>query len=295
MNMETITNDLLTISVSPHGAELCSIKDRHGNEYLWQADPAYWKRHAPVLFPVVGSLWDGRFRLDGREHQMSQHGFARDSDFTLVGKTPDETLWELAASDATMAVYPRRFRLRIGYRLASNTITVSWTVRNEDEREMPFQIGAHPAFYYPERGGDGLRGYLRLDCGDSFTYVRIGDKACAAPDRYVQPLDGGCLRLDTATFDIDTFIIDGSQVKAASLLDRDRRPRLTMRFDSPQLGVWSPPHRDAPFVCIEPWYGRCDRVGFEGEFRDRDNVNVLAPGGVFRASYTIVIDKALDD
>lgn len=107
-----------------------------------------------------------------------------------------------------------------------------------------------------------------------------------------QPLDGHLLRLDTHTFDIDTFIIEGSQLTSVALLDRERRPHLTMQFDSPLLGIWSPPRKDAPFVCIEPWYGRCDREGFEGEFRDRDHVNRLAAGQTFEASYKIIIDRA---
>lgn len=288
----TLTSDLLTISIATHGAELCSIIDRSGREYLWQADPRYWKRHSPILFPIVGSVRDGHFTIDGRQYSMSQHGFARDSDFTPLGSTGDEAWYELTSSDTTLAAYPYKFRLQVGYRLTGETVTVIWRVTNTDDRDIYFQIGAHPAFYYPDYGSDGERGYLWFDREDSFTYLRIGDGACASLTPHSQPLDGHLLRLDTHTFDIDTFIIEGSQLTSVALLDRERRPHLTMQFDSPLLGIWSPPRKDAPFVCIEPWYGRCDREGFEGEFRDRDHVNRLAAGQTFEASYKIIIDRA---
>ena len=288
----TLTSDLLTISIATHGAELCSIIDRSGREYLWQADPRYWKRHSPILFPIVGSVRDGHFTIDGRQYSMSQHGFARDSDFTPLGSTGDEAWYELTSSDTTLAAYPYKFRLQVGYRLTGETVTVIWRVTNTDDRDIYFQIGAHPAFYYPDYGSDGERGYLWFDREDSFTYLRIGDGAFASLTPHSQPLDGHLLRLDTHTFDIDTFIIEGSQLTSVALLDRERRPHLTMQFDSPLLGIWSPPRKDAPFVCIEPWYGRCDREGFEGEFRDRDHVNRLAAGQTFEASYKIIIDRA---
>ena len=288
----TLTSDLLTISIATHGAELCSIIDRSGREYLWQADPRYWKRHSPILFPIVGSVRDGHFTIDGRQYSMSQHGFARDSDFTPLGSTGDEAWYELTSSDTTLAAYPYKFRLQVGYRLTGKTVTVIWRVTNTDDRDIYFQIGAHPAFYYPDYGSDGERGYLWFDREDSFTYLRIGDGACASLTPHSQPLDGHLLRLDTHTFDIDTFIIEGSQLTSVALLDRERRPHLTMQFDSPLLGIWSPPRKDAPFVCIEPWYGRCDREGFEGEFRDRDHVNRLAAGQTFEATYKIILDRA---
>ena len=288
----TLTSDLLTISIATHGAELCSIIDRSGREYLWQADPRYWRRHSPILFPIVGSVRDGHFTIDGRQYSMSQHGFARDSDFTPLGNTGDEAWYELTSSDTTLAAYPYKFRLQVGYKLTGETVTVIWRVTNTDDRDIYFQIGAHPAFYYPDYGSDGERGYLWFDREDSFTYLRIGDGACASLTPHSQPLDGHLLRLDTHTFDIDTFIIEGSQLTSVALLDRERRPHLTMQFDSPLLGIWSPPRKDAPFVCIEPWYGRCDREGFEGEFRDRDHVNRLAAGQTFEASYKIIIDRA---
>ena len=122
--MKTLKNTALTLNISLHGAELTSIRDSFGREFLWQADPAFWKRHSPVLFPIVGSLWDKHFRVNGREYEMGQHGFARDMDFRLVSEREDEMWFELKSSPETLAKYPYKFTLRIGYRLEANKIHV---------------------------------------------------------------------------------------------------------------------------------------------------------------------------
>ena len=120
--MKTLKNDILSIKVDRHGAELCSIRDHSGREFIWQADPAFWKRHAPVLFPIVGSLWEKRYRIDGKEYTLGQHGFARDMDFHLIS-SDENTLWYELQSDAeTLAKYPYAFTLRIGYKLNGNKI-----------------------------------------------------------------------------------------------------------------------------------------------------------------------------
>ena len=147
--MKTLKNTALTLNISLHGAELTSIRDSFGREFLWQADPAFWKRHSPVLFPIVGSLWDKHFRVNGREYEMGQHGFARDMDFRLVSEREDEMWFELNSSPETLAKYPYKFTLRIGYRLEANKIHVMWKVSGDDSQTMWFQIGAHPAFYLP--------------------------------------------------------------------------------------------------------------------------------------------------
>lgn len=289
--MEQLSNGHLTIKINEHGAELCSIKDSNGKEYLWQADPTYWKRHSPILFPIVGSVWNGEFKAEGKTYKMSQHGFARDSDFELVNKNENEITYALQYNEKTLEAYPYRFRLEIGYHLQDKTIKVMWKVINLDDKNIYFQIGAHPAFYYPNYGEDGERGFFRFDIKDEMRYLKIGEKACASLQEHIEKLDNHDLKLDVHTFDIDTFIVHDSQLKKVSLLDKNKNPYLSLTFNAPVVGLWSPPTKNAPFVCIEPWYGRCDRENFTGEFKDRDNVNMLKVGESFSAEYTISIDN----
>ena len=132
--MEQLKNDVLTIEVSPMGAELQSIKDANGHEYLWQADPDFWPRHSPILFPIVCGLWKGKYRTEGQEYALDRHGFARDTEFRLLKKTADRVTFALESSDATLKNYPYHFVLSVTYRLEGNKIHVIWHVHNSDTR-----------------------------------------------------------------------------------------------------------------------------------------------------------------
>lgn len=291
--MQTLKNEMLTIQVSEHGAELQSIR-KDDYEYLWQGNPEYWGRRSPVLFPIVGSVWEKCFRVDGKVYEMGQHGFARDMDFELVSAADTEIWYRLESSEKTLAAYPWPFVLEIGYRLEGNSVKVLWKVTNPGETEMYFQIGAHPAFNYPGYDPDAVdRGVVAFDRNDNLQRSGFKGKGCVDPQaRFLIPLsDDGMLRLKRDTFDdIDTLMLENDQVHKIVFLKNDSSPYLTVTFDAPVVAIWSPPKRNAPFFCIEPWYGRCDRADFTGEFKDRDWVNALAPGAIFSASYTITLD-----
>lgn len=291
--MQTLKNEMLTIQVSEHGAELQSIR-KDDYEYLWQGNPEYWGRRSPVLFPIVGSVWEKCFRVDGKVYEMGQHGFARDMDFELVSAADTEVWYRLKSSEKTLAAYPWPFVLEIGYRLEGNSVKVLWKVTNPGDTEMFFQIGAHPAFNYPGYDPDAVdRGVVAFDRNDNLQRSGFKGKGCVDPQaRFPIPLsDDGMLRLKRDTFDdIDTLMLENDQVHKIVFLKNDSSPYLTVTFDAPVVAIWSPPKRNAPFFCIEPWYGRCDRADFTGEFKDRDWVNALAPGATFAASYTITLD-----
>lgn len=289
--MDTIQNSQFSVSVSPHGAELSSILNKQsGWEYLWQADPTYWKRHSPVLFPIVGSVWNGEYRQDGHTYQLSQHGFARDMDFVLIKKTDDELRYRLIDNDATHAKYPYPFELVIGYILGDNEVRVMWQVYNPSNREIHFQIGAHPAFNY--KGYDenaDVQGYFQLKPeAASLSLTEIGEKGCITPLRQDYPTPSGQIAIDKTTFNHDALVFEDRQVRQVTLTDATHQPYVRLTFNAPVVGLWSPAKDGyAPFVCIEPWYGRCDRMNYEGEYRDKDWMQHLAAGATFDASYTI--------
>ena len=290
--MHTLKNDILTVQVKEHGAELSSIR-KGSTEYLWQADPAFWGRHSPVLFPIVGSVWEKRYRVAGAEYELGQHGFARDMDFTLVEGNETEVRFRLESNAETLAKYPYPFLLEIAYRLQGNKLEVIWEVYNPSEEDMYFQIGAHPAFYYPDYDPQTAeRGFLSFDRSEGLECIRIKEKGCVdAETRY--PLEipyDGKLPLTRETFDeIDTIMLEDSQVSRVTLHRNDASPWLSLCFDAPVIGIWSPPTKNAPFICLEPWYGRCDRAGYEGDYRDKDWIQSLAPGERFSSVYTIEI------
>ena len=290
--MHVLKNDILTVQVKEHGAELSSIK-KGSTEYLWQADPEFWGRHSPVLFPIVGSVWDKKYRVDGKVYELGQHGFARDMDFALVSGSVSEVRYRLVSTEETLKKYPWPFVLEISYRLHGGSIDVIWEVENPGDEDMYFQIGAHPAFNYPDYDPQTAeRGFLSFDRTEGLECIRIKEKGCVdAETKYPLPVpEDGMMPVMRDTFDvIDTIMLQDSQVGRVALHRNDGTPWLALSFDAPVVGIWSPPTRNAPFICLEPWYGRCDRAGYEGEYKDKDWINRLSPGERFRSVYTIEI------
>ena len=290
--MVTLKNNVLTVEISDLGAELQSIR-KGATEYLWHGDPAYWSRRSPVLFPIVGSVWEARYRVDGKEYSLGQHGFARDMDFAVVSSSETEVRYKLESSAETLALYPYEFILDIIYRLRGNELDVIWEVTNpSSSADLHFQIGAHPAFNYPDYDPvTSGRGSFVFDRKEGLECAVLGEKGCVrAGEKYPLPYKDGVLKLEKDTFDaVNTFVLEDYQVKSVEMYKEDGTPWLSVVFDAPVLGLWSPPGENAPFVCIEPWYGRCDRMNYEGEYKDKDWMNTVAPGETFRGAYTIII------
>lgn len=289
----TLKNDLLTVKIETLGAELQSITNNAtGHEYLWQGDARFWGRRSPVLFPIVGSVWNGEYRMDSETFKMGQHGFARDCEFDVMHDVPEEEAWfELKYDDRSLGIYPRRFSLQIGYRLQAERLTVLWRVKNIDNRPMPFQIGAHPAFNYPEFcAADPVHAYFLFD-NETLESEMLAEKGCVGDGTFKVELDdNGMLPITADTFTCDTILLADSQVHRVSMLDKEKRPYLSVLFSAPLVGLWSP-SPDAPFVCIEPWYGRCDRAGFDGQFEEREHITVIQPDETFSAQYLIIFEN----
>lgn len=290
--MVQLENDFIKISVNLHGAELTSIFNKLTNEeMLWQGDPAYWKRQSPVLFPIVGSVWNNTYRYNGTEYAMSQHGFARDMDFVLKEKTDTSVFFLLCSNADTKELYPADFELEIGYELDGRSVKVMWNVKNTGCDDMHFQIGAHPAFNYkgynPEADTQGYFSLLPIDT--NYRLSTITEKGCLGHDIAKIYYKEHCIiPITKDTFNNDALILEDSQVISVELQDANRTPYIKLSFDAPVVGLWSPIKQGyAPFVCIEPWYGRCDKVGYEGEFAQRDWVMHLSANGSFRTYYTI--------
>lgn len=286
-----LKNHEIAIEVESHGAELKSLKEiSTGTEYMWCADAKYWSRTSPVLFPFVGGLKNKEFRAKGKRYPMTQHGFARDMEFALLSQKEDE-IWFVLHSDAeTLAKYPYEFVLKLGYRIEERKVEVLWQVENPGNEVLPFSIGGHPAFNCPI-GDDEKQTECFIDFGgiEEVVSTRIGELGLATECRDVYPLSGGKLAITENLFQHDALVIEDDQTHEAALCRKDGTPYLKVSMDVPLFGVWSPVGKNAPFICIEPWYGRCDSEEFDGELPEREWSNQAAPGEVWKASYTIEV------
>lgn len=294
----TIQNDKLTAVIDSHGFELVSlVRRRDGSELIWQADPSVWKRHAPILFPVVGRLAGDAYRFDGRAYEMHQHGFARDREFSLLKQESDRVSGELLADEKTREVYPFDFSLQCDFALEGDTLRVSWNVSDTGNRAMYFSIGAHPAFI--TEGGKSCAGaslFLETENGpmSRLTY-RLLDGGLVADREYTVQLNDGRLPVTEALFARDALIIETAQAEGKlqniTLLTAEGA-RVALETQAPVLGLWGVSEAHLPFLCIEPWYGRADGVGFAGDLTERKFGNKLAPGESFTRDYTITVPNA---
>ena len=290
--MHILENDQLRVSISDHGAELSGIFDKKNNrEVLWNADPAYWKRHAPVLFPNVGRLYNDISLINGKTYPSGQHGFARDMDFICTEETETSVTHLLEATDATKKAWPYDFQLYITHTLNDRDLTVSWKVVNKDQETMYFTIGAHPAFNVPVLP-DTVQSQYHLTFNDEkeLTYCLLSPEyGTAIPDKtYTLHLENNSCPIDEHMFDHDALVFDNGQITKAGISFPDGTPYVEISCEGfPNFGIWSA--IGAPFVCLEPWMGRCDNTGYEGELSQKPNINTLKPAEVFDKSYVISI------
>lgn len=291
-----LKNDVLEISVSAKGAELTSIKDDKGKEYLWQGDERYWNRQSPILFPFIGRLKNREFIYEGKTYPMMQHGFARDIEFNCIEEKKDEIWFEITDNEETYGLYPFKFLLKIGYRLVGNELEVLWEVKNTDNKTMYFNIGAHPGFNCPIDGEADKVGYfLEFNSnGNPKYYGSDAGSGLRLSKLHELKLENGRSAVTKEYFDETTYIFEDKQISEVSIVKPNGEKYVTVKFDMPILAIWSMEKMNAPFICLEPWIGRCDRIEFNGELVDRECNVVLNAGEVFKNTYSIEINSNWD-
>lgn len=286
----TLENEILKIEIESLGAELKSVRSKESDrEYMWYGDKKYWGRTSPVLFPFVGGLKNKEYHYGGETYSMGQHGFARDMEFGMVSRSESEIWFELTDTEETLKKYPFHFILRIGYQLKNNEVKVLWRVENPSEKPMHFSIGAHPAFICPVYGEEDKAGYRLYFAGldEVHHYGNANADGLAVQEDLVLPLKDHRAVITKEFFDRCTYIITGGQTKEVGLEYPNGKRIVTMYFDMPLFALWSPEKKNAPFLCIEPWFGRCDSIDFGGSLDEREYNNCLDGGGKFETEYVM--------
>ncbi len=285
-----IKNKELSAIIDSFGAQLKSLKDNeNGTEYLWSASPKYWGKTSPVLFPFIGVLKNNSFQYKGKNYAMTRHGFARDMEFELREQGEDYLILGLKATEKTLESYPFLFDFELEHRLENKRLKVLWHIKNEGENTMYFSVGGHPAFACPP-GEEGKRTdcFVKFEEKDEIVVTEIDmEKGLVTGQKHSMSLEQGILPISEDLFAHDALVLENHQCHAVELCDQKKQPYIRVEFDAPLVGVWSVADSSASYVCIEPWYGRCDSVDFEGEIKERDWTNELEPGEVFEEGYVI--------
>ena len=283
--MIQIENDQLVVIVSEKGAELQSIK-LNAIEYLWQADPNYWAKHSPVLFPIIGELKDGKYIFDNKEYHLPRHGFARDKMFEAKQTSSNSAIFTLRSNADTLSVYPFQFILRIQYEIKQHTLYCSYMVQNINEKDMYFSVGGHPAFNVPLNGKLQYEDYTLAFNKDTALKRFLLDNGLANDKTETLELDDKKLHLKSSLFYNDAIVlkhINSDKIKLYS----DKDPHgLTFTFEGfPYFGIWAA--KDAPFVCLEPWCGIADNIHHNYQLKNKEGINQLAAGATWKRTWSV--------
>ena len=269
----------LSAEIDPRGAQLSILRDSGGRDLLWDGNPAVWAGRAPILFPIVGTLAGGRYRVGSTTYELPRHGFARGRLFEVLQAGPSTAVFRLQADAQTLKVYPFRFELDIRFALDGPTLSVISSVRNVGPEEMAASIGYHPGFRWPLPYGAARAAHFIEFAGNQAPWIRRLDAAgMVTAERHPTPVAGRRLTLDDALFRDDVVIFDEIHGRSVTY-GADTGPRIRVSYpDAHYLGLWTKP--GAGFICIEPWQGIADEAGFSGDFKQKWGVFTLAPGAV---------------
>lgn len=275
--LATISSGSLTAGISALGAELQHLTDREGRQLQWDGDPAVWHGRAPILFPVIGLLEGGRYLFKGVSYRMPKHGFARHSIFEIVDQETAAVNLRLAASEATRAIYPFEFKLDIRFSVTDVVLSIVAIIANTGDTDMPASFGFHPALRWPLPFGQPRDEHsIRFERTEPAPVRRINADGFLLAEPQQTPVVGDTLALRDDLFVDDALIFD-QLISRRARYGATQGPHLTVDFaDFPTLGVWTKP--GAGFICIEPWQGFSDPVGYAGDIRDKPGIIEIGPG-----------------
>lgn len=279
----TIKNSNLTAEINPFGAELISLKNNNNREYIWEGNPTYWGKHSPILFPIVGTLKNNSFYHKGTEYQLSRHGFAREMTFNLIEKTENKAIFSIQSNEDTLKKYPFDFELQLIYSVEGNSLTIEYKVINSGKETIPFSIGAHPAFALPQK----FENYSMLfEQTTPLKYYLLENDLISCQTKNIE-LNENQIPLTYDLFKNDALIFKTLQSNSLTILENSN-PLLKVSFeDFPSLGIWT--KMNAPFLCIEPWFGYSDTEESNGNLFEKEGIQLLEENKNFHSKFQIEI------
>lgn len=285
MNIQ-LQSEQLAVSINSFGAEMCSVKNPEGLEFIWQANKEIWPRHAPVLFPIVGKLKDNTFVYKTRSYELAQHGFARDSEFELLNATNDSCTFQLVSDKGSKKKYPFDFVFQINYTLVKNKLIVLYTVFNHSSETIFFSVGAHPGFKCPLLEEESFEDYyLEFDSSDKrVTQINEGLRLSK---RKKLELKNNHLSLSKTLFNNDALVFENHQIDRLSLCSIRSDHKISLECKNwPYFGIWSK-KGSTDFICLEPWFGIADRENSDKEFTKKEGLMKLETQKDFMCSFSL--------
>ena len=286
----TIKSDFLKVEITKKGAEICSIQNNEGDEYMWNANPDIWSSYAPVLFPIIGGLTNGKYTFEGIEYIMPKHGFVRNNDNLNVAHHTDNSItFQYRYTEETLKIYPFKFEFNITFSVDGPVITINHKIINIGENTMYFSLGGHPAFKCPLTDYENYEDYfLKFEKKENCNTYLLNNEGLLSGE--TRPLfnKSDTLFLEHSLFNKDALILKDLKSRNVSLSHKTKGPVLSVTFnDFEYLGIWAKP--DGDFICIEPWLGVTDNENTDSDFKTKEGILALNPNTDFKASYSITI------
>ena len=279
----TIKHGNFSAEIKHFGAELISLKTNQNREYIWEGNPEFWGKHSPILFPIVGTLKNNSFHHDGIDYHLSRHGFAREMFFELIYATENSATFSIQSSEETLKVYPFEFELNLIYTLEENNLSIVYKVINKGKSAMPFSIGAHPAFALPNQ----FENYaIAFEKEESLEYYLLENDLISNQTKKLE-VQNKQIPLNYELFKNDALIFKTLQSNSLTILENED-PILRVHFeDFPSLGIWT--KMNAPFLCIEPWFGYSDTNENSGNLFEKEGIQILESNATFHSKFSIEI------
>lgn len=286
-----IKNEELQVKISDSGAELRSIIEKDGTEYLWQGDPDVWEDRAPNIFPYVARLTEGKYKLKGKEYEMKIHGIVKYETLSPEVIKEDQITFKLESNENLKEQYPFDFIYRITYALEDRTLKVILSVENTGKERMYFAVGGHPGFRVPLEEGLNFEDYY-LEFEKAAKPYRVGfTEACfiTGCDSAYALEEDRIIPLRHSLFDQDAIVLKHMD-KKVTIKSAKGKKNITVSYpDFPYLGIWHMPKMEAPYVCIEPWSSLPSRDGIIEEISQQSDLIGLEAGKEYKTEWTITI------
>lgn len=282
-----IGSNLLKVKINHFGAEVCSVKNNNGLEFIWQADKEVWARHTPVLFPIVGKLKDNFFIHEGKKYELPQHGFARDTDFELIEKKENACTFQLVSNNQTKTKFPFDFIFQIIYSVSENKLETHYKVTNPANEKIYFSVGAHPGFNCPLLQSEKFEDYYLEFENDSFSQTKLNNGLRTDAKTSLKLMDRK-LFLTKELFDNDALVFENEQINSITLCSSASQHKITLQCNGcPYFGIWTKKGSDQ-FVCLEPWCGIADHENSINELSKKDGIIQLAANMEFKAHFSLI-------
>jgi galactose mutarotase-like enzyme len=279
----SISNKTLSASIKHAGAELFSLIDNENKEHIWNGNPEFWPKHSPILFPIVGSLKNNSYTFNGKDYQLSRHGFARDMEFQLIEKTESSATFSLEYNEETLRKYPFKFELQIIYQLEDNNLHIGYKVINKEKTQIPFSIGGHPALALPKEFDNYS---IQFEKEEDLNYSLLENELISNKTETLETNEN-VVKLNYKLFENDALIFKTLQSNSLTILENSK-PYIKVDFkDFPNLGIWT--KNNAGFICIEPWFGYSDTAEQSGDLFKKEGILILDADQTFNATFSIGI------